>query len=88
MQYLVSFVGYDASEDMWLAESQLEHAQELSACSGLMACSHGNCGAWDTEFPPLVTLPWLVHMECKACQDGLLMMYTWTAYPHLGIGMC
>ena len=29
MQYLVSFVGYDASEDMWLAESQLEHAQEL-----------------------------------------------------------
>ena len=26
MQYLMSFVGYDASEDMWLNSMQLEHA--------------------------------------------------------------
>ena len=29
MQYLTSYVGYDASEDMWLNTTQLEHANEL-----------------------------------------------------------
>ena len=29
MQYLISFVGYDASEDMWLNTTQLEHTDEL-----------------------------------------------------------
>ena len=29
MQYLISFVGYDASEDMWLNGTQLENADEL-----------------------------------------------------------
>ena len=29
MQYLTSFMGYDASEDMWLNTTQLEHADKL-----------------------------------------------------------
>ena len=29
MQYLVSFVGYDASEDMWLGEDALANAEEI-----------------------------------------------------------
>ena len=28
-QFLVGFIGYDASEDMWLNEEQLEHASNL-----------------------------------------------------------
>ena len=28
-QFLVGFIGYDASEDMWLNEGQLEHASHL-----------------------------------------------------------
>ena len=29
MQYLISFVGFDSSEDMWLSTVQLEHAPVL-----------------------------------------------------------
>ena len=29
VQYLMSFAGFDSSEDMWLTELQLEHADEL-----------------------------------------------------------
>ena len=29
IQYLTSFVGFDSSEDMWLATAQLEHAPVL-----------------------------------------------------------
>ena len=29
MQYLISFVGFDSSEDMWLSTAQLEHAPVL-----------------------------------------------------------
>ena len=29
MQYLISFMGFDSSEDMWLSTAQLEHALVL-----------------------------------------------------------
>ena len=29
MQYLISFTGFDSSEDMWLSAAQLEHAPVL-----------------------------------------------------------
>ena len=29
VKYLTSFVGYDSSEDMWLTELSLEHANKL-----------------------------------------------------------